>query len=43
MIKVIAGIKLANALAADDEARYNPSQYTFWLTVTLPKPKQINI
>lgn len=36
----MAGTKLNNALAADDEARYNPSEYAFWLIVTLPREKQ---
>lgn len=33
--KVTAGSKFDIALAMEDEARYNPSKYTFWLRVTL--------
>lgn len=44
MRKVMAGTKLPKALAAEDEARYNPSKYTFWFTVTLhANPTIINI
>lgn len=33
--KVTAGSRFDIALAMEDEARYNPSKYTFWLRVTL--------